>query len=259
LEALPDIKQLQHEQRKKAQAIDKKVSPPLQAPTSMKHSAVNGLPGGVTFYDETRQQSGIRPTYEVNLPLGELLTDIEDVQDRINRMFYSDLFLMLSHKGSKNMTAREVEERHEEKMLMLGPVLERLHNELLDPLIKRCFAVLKRLGVLPKPPIGYESIDIKVEYVSMMAQAQRSVDLVKIERLMDFMGRLQILAPQQNIGIDASAILYKAAKLIGVNSDLIISEQIQAQPPQEAGSFEALEDTLKELENLGRSIVPTTD
>lgn len=221
MEALPDIKQLQHEQKKKAQCIDKKVSPPLQAPTSMKNMAVNGLPGGVTFYDETRQQSGIRPTYEVNLPLNELLTDIEEVQKRIERIFYADLFLMISTKAAPNMTAREVEERHEEKMLMLGPVLERLHNELLDPLIKRSFAIMKRAGLLPMPPEGFKDIEIKVEYVSMMAQAQRSSDIIKLERLLEFAGKIKALSPEQQIDIDGNSILFKAAQLIGINTDFV--------------------------------------
>lgn len=224
MEALPDIKQLQHEQRKKAQAIDKKVSPPLQAPASMKNSAVNGLPGGVTFYDETRQQNGIRPTYEINLPLNELMQDIEEVQKRIERIFYADLFLMLSHNGHKTMTAREVEERHEEKMLMLGPVLERLHYELLDPLIKRCFAIMKRANILPLPPQGYENTDIKVEYVSMMAQAQRTLDLVKLDRLMEFVSKTQSISPDQNANINSSAIIRRAAQLIGLNADIYINE-----------------------------------
>lgn len=258
MEALPDIKQLQHEQRKKAQAIDKKVSPPLQAPTSMKHSAVNGLPGGVSFYDETRQQSGIRPTYEVNLPLSELQKDIEDVQKRIERIFYADLFMMLAHKGSKTMTAREVEERHEEKMLMLGPVLERLHNELLDPLIKRCFAIMKRGGILPPPPIGYEDVEIKVEYVSMMAQAQRSTDLIKIERLIEFIGKIQALAPSQAVGIEASAMLYRAAQLIGVNADLIKTEPQALFPQAENFNDVDWQNALAGLEALSASALPLT-
>jgi hypothetical protein len=249
MEALPDIKQLQHEQRKKAQAIDKKVSPPLQAPSSMKHSAVNGLPGGVTFYDETRQQSGIRPTYDVNLPLSELIADIDDVQKRIERIFYADLFLMLSGKHSKNMTAREVEERHEEKMLMLGPVLERLHNELLDPLIKRSFAIIKRAGFLPPPPEGHEGTEIKVEYVSMMAQAQRTLDLVKLERLMEFVAKAQAINPMQTINIDNAAMIYRAAQLIGLNAELYIDETSQLDVENIQNGLSSVADMLAPLNN----------
>ena len=217
IEALPDIKQLQHEQRKKGQAIDKKVSPPLQAPASMKQSAVNGLPGGVTFYDDTRQHNGIKPTYEVNLNLSELSADIQEVQRRIGRIFYEDLFLMIAQTQSKQMTAREIEERHEEKMLMLGPVLERLHNELLDPLIKRTFAIAKRAGLLPPPPQSFEDIEIKVEYVSVMAQTQRLVDTQKIEKFLDFVQRVQAIQPEIVAQVDLSNTVHDVAALMGVS------------------------------------------
>jgi DNA-binding IscR family transcriptional regulator len=45
--------------------------------------------------------------------------------------YYADLFLMLANDDRSNVTATEIAERHEEKLLMLGPVLERLHNEML--------------------------------------------------------------------------------------------------------------------------------
>ena len=137
MEALGDIKQLQHEQLRKGQAIDYQTKPPLQVPTSMKNRDVETLPGGVSFYDG--QTAGIKTAFEVNLDLNALLMDIQDVRERIRGSFYADLFLMLANATDTRMTATEVAERHEEKLLMLGPVLERLHNELLDPLIEITF------------------------------------------------------------------------------------------------------------------------
>jgi len=46
----------------------------------------------------------------------------------IRQAFYADLFLMMAESDRREITAREIDERHEEKMLMLGPVLERLHK-----------------------------------------------------------------------------------------------------------------------------------
>ena len=133
MEALGDIKQLQHEQLRKAQGIDYQTKQPLQVPAYMKNRDVDSLPGGVTFVDG--QQGKIETAFNVNLNLQHLLMDIQDVRGRINSSFYADLFLMLANATDTRMTATEVAERHEEKLLMLGPVLERLHNELLDPLI----------------------------------------------------------------------------------------------------------------------------
>jgi len=123
MEALGDVKQLQHEQLRKAQGIDYKTNPPLQVPTSLQNRGVDRLPGGVTYVDQAG--SGIRSAFEVNLDLNHLLMDIQDVRHRINSVFFADLFLMLAQAGAANtrMTATEVAERHEEKLLMLGPVM----------------------------------------------------------------------------------------------------------------------------------------
>lgn len=98
MEALGDIKQLQHEQLRKAQGIDYKTNPPLQVPTSLKYRDVDRLPGGIMYTDSAGSQAGIRPLYEVQLDLNHLLQDIQDVRGRIRSTFYADLFLMLSNQ-----------------------------------------------------------------------------------------------------------------------------------------------------------------
>jgi hypothetical protein len=137
MEALGDVKQLQHGQLRKAQAVDYMVKPPLQIPTAMKNMPLATLPGGAMYVDQNHPHGGIRSAFDVKLDVSHQLEDIRDVRERINQTFYVDLFLMLAQaeQGGQPITAREVAEKHEEKLLMLGPVLERLHNELLKPKI----------------------------------------------------------------------------------------------------------------------------
>ena len=106
MEALGDIKQLQHEQLRKAQGIDYKTNPPLQVPTSLKYRDVDRLPGGIVYNDTAGSQAGIRPLYEVQLDLNHLLQDIQDVRGRIRSTFYADLFLMLSNQQNRNRRPR---------------------------------------------------------------------------------------------------------------------------------------------------------
>ena len=143
--ALGDILQLQEDQLKKAKGIDYQADPPLQVPTALRGSE-DVLPGGISYYDPAAPSGGIRSAFEVPLNLQHLLEDIQDVRNRINSSFFTDLFQMIALSDRRQITAREIEERHEEKLLVLGPVLERNQNELLDPLIENSFAIGWRMG-----------------------------------------------------------------------------------------------------------------
>lgn len=190
MDALGDIRQLQHEQLRKAQGIDKMTNPPLQAPSSLKNHDTDTLPGGISYVDAASPQGGIRTLYEVNLNLQYLLEDIQDVRQRIKSAFYEDLFLMLANNTNPNMTATEVAELHEEKMLMLGPVIERLHDELLRPLIDATFDILVEANLLPPPPQELQGQQLQVEFVSILAQAQKQVGTNSIDKFTVALGSI---------------------------------------------------------------------
>jgi hypothetical protein len=223
MEALGDIKQLQHQQLRKAQAIDYQTKPPLQAPTSMKGNSVSSLPGGVTFVDSIGGQNGLRPSFEATLNLDHLLQDIQDVRQRIGGVFYADLFLMLANDQRSNITAREIAERHEEKLLMLGPVLERLHNELLKPLIDITFDRMMEAGIVPPAPMELHGQDLNVEFVSMLAQAQRAVGVNAVDRLLGTVQAVAAVKPEVIDKIDTDELVDSYADMLGVDPALIVA------------------------------------
>ncbi|AZR58579.1 portal protein [Eikenella corrodens] len=240
MEALGDIKQLQHEQLRKAQGIDYKTNPPLQVPTSLKYRDVDRLPGGIMYTDSAGSQAGIRPLYEVQLDLNHLLQDIQDVRGRIRSTFYADLFLMLSNQQNPNMTATEVAERHEEKLLMLGPVLERLQNELLDPLIETTFDFMQEAQMLPPPPEELEGVDIDIQLVSMLAQAQQAVATNSIDRFISTVGGVAQFKPEVLDKIDADRLTDVYASALGVDQSIMLpEEQVQAVREQRAQQAQA--------------------
>ena len=220
MEALGDIKQLQHEQLRKAQGIDYQTKPPLQVPSYMKNRDVDSLPGGVTFIDG--QQGKIETAFNVNLNLNHLLADIQDVRQRINSSFYADLFLMLANATDTRMTATEVAERHEEKLLMLGPVLERLHNELLDPLIDNTFNRMVEVGLVPPAPVEMQGMELNVEFVSMLAQAQRAIGTNSVDRYVNSMGMIAQMKPDVLDKFDSDAWADGYADMLGVDPKLIV-------------------------------------
>jgi hypothetical protein len=223
MEALGDIKQLQHEQLRKAQAIDYQTKPPLQVPASMKNRDVETLPGGVSYYDG--QSNGIKTAFEVNLNLQYLLNDIMDCRERVRGSFYADLFLMLANTPNTRMTATEVAERHEEKLLMLGPVLERLHNELLSPLVDITFNRMVASGAIPPAPQELQGMDLNVEFVSMLAQAQRAIGTNAVDRFVGNLGVIAQMKPDILDKFDQDQWADVYADMLGVDPSLIVADK----------------------------------
>jgi len=223
MEALGDIKQLQHEQLRKAQAIDFQTKPPLQVPVSMKNRDVETLPGGISFVDGAGM--GIKTAFEVNLNLQYLLNDIVDCRDRVRSAFYADMFLMLATQPNTRMTATEVAERHEEKLLMLGPVLERLHNELLDPLVDITFTRMIQAGIVPPAPEELQGMDLNVEFVSMLAQAQRAIGTNSVDRFVGNLGAIAQMKPDVLDKFDSDQWADIYADMLGVDPSLIIADK----------------------------------
>lgn len=220
--ALGDIKQLQHQQLRKGQAIDYQTKPPLQVPTSMKNMDVETLPGGISYVDTASPGGGIRTAFNVDLRLDYLLADMQDVRSRINGAFYADIFTMLSSQTDSRMTATEVAERHEEKMVLLGPVLERLQNELLDPLIDITFNAMLKAGLVPPPPPELADQELSVELISVLAQAQRAITTNGIDRFVGNLMNLASVRPDVLDKFDVDVWADDYADKMGVDPSMIL-------------------------------------
>lgn len=260
MEALGDIKQLQHEQLRKAQGIDYMTKPPLQVPTSMKNRDVETMPGGITFSDRTDATGGIKTMFDVNLNLQYLLGDIQDVRERIRGSFYADLFLMISDGQDRSKTATEVAELHEEKMLMLGPVLERLQDELLDPLIEITFEEMLEARIAPPPPKELQGQELSVELVSMLAQAQRAIATNGVDRFVSNLGAIAQFKPDILDKFDSDKWADQYSDMLGVSPDLIVPDdqvqkirQARAKAQAQQAQQEQLAQASQTAKNLGQT------
>ena len=229
MDALGDVQQLQAMQRRMIQSVDKMVNPPMTAPTSMQNKKASLLPGDITYVDTTQGGGGFQPAHEVRMPLQELSALINETANRVRRCFYEDLFLMLANSDRRQITAREVEERHEEKLLMLGPVLERQNEDLLDPLIDRTFAIMARKGLIPPPPAELQGMDLKIEYISIMAQAQKLVATAGLERFVGFVGNLAAAKPDIIDKIDLDQVVDEYGDMLGVPPKIVRPDNDVAQ------------------------------
>lgn len=256
-DALGDVKQLQQEQLRKSQAIDYQTKPPLQGPTALKNQHVDMLPGGFSYADVTSPGGGIRPLFEVRLDLSALREDIVDVRQRISRAFYEDLFRMISDMDKSGITARQIAEQHSEKLMMLGPVIERVGNEALATLIELTFDMMLDAGIVAEPPEELAGAPLTVEFTSILAQAQKQAGASAIDRLIGTVGAMAGMMPDAIDKLDPDQIVDEYAHVLGVNPKLLRAEeslqalrqgrqQMQAQQMQAAQQAQAA-STAKDL------------
>ncbi len=265
--ALGDIKALQVMHRRKAQAVDKALNPPLIAPAQLRTQKTSLLPGDVTYADVRDGMQGLRPIHEVRLEGVQYMgLDIAQTQGRVSRAFYEDLFLMLANsdrQGGQPVTAREVEERHEEKLLALGPVLERTNDELLDPLVDRVFAVMVAAGAIPEPPEELQGLELKVEYISIMAQAQKLIGVVGQDRFLQSTIGLAQTFPEARHKVNVFQVMDTYADMLGVDPRIVRTDdeaQASLDAEREAQAAAAQAEQMKTAGQAAQALAhaPTT-
>lgn len=193
MNALPATRQLQVQAKRLGQAIDKMVNPPMVASVSMKNEPASILPGSVNYVADI-STAGFKPAYQVDPRVQELGANIAETQQRVQSLFYADLFLMISQLDTVR-TATEIDARREEKLLQLGPVVTRLNNEVLDPILERVWAIMERRGLIPEPPQELAGMEVDIQYISMLAEAQKAAQTAAIERGVAFVGNLAAVNP----------------------------------------------------------------
>ncbi|MFQ6558181.1 portal protein [Pseudomonas sp. Lb2C1-1] len=237
-QCIGSTKALQLMERRKAEMMEKGVRPPMGAPASLKGQRASILPGGITYLNDMQIGAKFEPLYMVNPAwIGQLRGEIQAEEQIADTAFFVDLFLMISQMDSVR-TAYEIATRKEEKMLMLGPVLERQNDDLLDPCIDQVFHLMVEQSIprwmgllpgnplLPPPPKELGNLDLRIEYTSILAQAQRAVEGGSIERAIGFAGTVANIKqdPSALDLLDTDSALREYFKAVSVPPTLVRSD-----------------------------------
>lgn len=241
MDALPDILQLQVETQRKAEAIEKIVRPPLVADMSMKNQPSSSIPGSVTFVPKLGPETGMKPMYEVNPDISAISKDIEQIQQRIKVGFFNDLFMALSQNatdpGSTKITAYQSAAIVNERLQVIGPVIEGMLGDLKDDL-KRVYNIMQRKGMIDPPPDSLKGVPLSIEFVSLLALAAKAAATGGIERLFAFAGNLAEAFPETKYTLDADEGLRTMGDLLGVPKK-IVRGQKESQALQQQAAKQA--------------------
>ncbi len=268
-------KAIQLMERRKAELLEKGVRPPMGAPASLKNQRASILPGSITYLNDMQVGAKFAPLYEVQPAwLGQLRGEIAADSSIIDTAFFVDLFLMISQMDSVR-TAYEIATRKEEKLLMLGPVLERQTDDLLDPLVDMYFnqmleqsiprwqGMLPGAPLLPPPPKELANMDLRIEFTSILAQAQKAIGVSSIERAIGFAGTVatttQSLEPLDLL--DGDEAMRQYFELIGVPPTMVRADDMVSQIRQQRAQQQQAAQMQQELGTAiqGAQVLSQTD
>ena len=218
--ALPDVKQLMSMVIDEGKAVKKMISPTYKGPASLKNKKMIDAPAA--FIEEDENGRGLSPIYEVNPRVLEVDSIIEKLKQSIKEIFYNDLFAMILNTAERSRTATEVNELKEEKMVLLSPLLQQIHNGL-NHIIDWVFEECIRLDILPEPPEEIMGSNMDIEFVSTLAQAQKAVKISAMERFTTFTINLaQSLDPSLKNKLNANKIVDDYADFANISPEQIV-------------------------------------
>ena len=252
--ALGNCMQLQKLERNKLRSTDNDADPAMVFPASMKKA--DKQPGGQNYVPDNTQMTAYPLVPPGAKRYEGMMMLVNEKRQQISSSFYNDLLVMLATQTTPQMTAREVAERHEEKLLMLGPVLEQFHNEVLEPLSLRTFGICLRNGLFPPMPDEITEGELKVNFVSLLAQAQKMVEMPSIERVVGLVGNLAGLYQDVTDMINVDEVIRKSANINGTPEKIIRSEDEVEQIRQQRAEAQA---QAAQAEEMAAAAAPVKD
>lgn len=264
MDVLPDVIQLQVETMRKAEAIEKMVRPPLLADMQLKNQPSSSLPGAVTYVNGLSAGTGMRSIYEVNPDIAAMERDLAAIQARVKQGFFNDVILMLSSNPVTNRTAYETAQLMQERLQVLGPVIENIIGESLKPKLKRVFSIMTRKGMFPPMPDSMKAAGgITVDFVSMLALAQKASATGGLERLAAFVGNLVAVYPQAKDLLNIDNLIEEMSRLLDNPEDILHGAQelqqiraAQAKQAQQAQQAQMLQHSAQTA-NIGAQAAQT--
>lgn len=212
--ALPDIKMLNAMSKTTIVAAQKVADPPILTVDERGLRGARTTPGGFIYSGLDKLGNPRYRPLETNANIGLGLEMEQQRRATIKEAFYGSLLLMVAQP---NMTAAEWLGRQEEKLRLMGPHLGRIQSEFLDPLIDRVFGLMVRAGKFPAPPeILRRFPEIKVDYVSPLARAQKASEGAAIVRTFEALAPIGAANPEVYDNFDGDQVAQLLADAYGL-------------------------------------------
>jgi len=219
--ALPDIKMVNAMSQTIIRAAQKAVDPPLMVPDDGFFLPVKTAPASLNFYRAGTQDRIEALKFEGRVDIGN--DQLEQRRQAILRAFYLDQ--MKLQKEKVEMTRYEAETRNQENMRAMSPTIGRLESELLGPMIDRTFEYAQRQGLFTPPPERLAGQQLRVEYVSPIARAQKTGEASAFQSAMQMALEIGSVLPDALRVVNAEEAFRRMPDWFGLPQALLHSKE----------------------------------
>jgi hypothetical protein len=214
---------LQVFEKARTQALQLAVRPPMNAPSTLRdNGGTTILPGQTNYYDPSGPHAKIEPAIIVNERMFvEAREELHDIESQIENALMVDLFLLIANEERSGVTAEEIRGKKEERLLQVGPTIQRMEREKLKPYVDRQFGIMLRRGEIEPPPPELSGQNLGVEFIGPLSAAQRLVATDSIETTSRYVKEMAEVTPAILDGFDQDVALAEYGKARGVPPNLI--------------------------------------
>ena len=194
IEALPTVRQVNFIEKQMDALAELAAFPRILIPDGLEGD-VDLRSGGVTVFDPNNvnavpKEWATQGRYDIGLQR------VQAKQKQIEEAFHVTLFKMFAER-EKQMTAREVIERVQEKLVQFSPTFARMTTELLNPLLERVFGILFRANKFPEPPeevfvVTPEGVSLPLPQVAYTSKIALAIKALENQSFLQF---VEIVAP----------------------------------------------------------------
>ena len=163
---IADIVALNVMEKSKLKGIQLRNDPPVKATEGLE---LNIVPAGVTRIRGNQDFAFTPPAGNTQ----EVLEEIMRTEQNLKEAYYVDFFLMLQQTLENNKTATEATLLADEKSQIMSSFTSRLNNEFLEVILETLWDMEIKHGRFPEVPESLSGADIRIDYVSPLAIAQR--------------------------------------------------------------------------------------
>lgn len=192
-------------------------------------SEINLRPGAVLWQSQS-VTDGLKPLFQAQMDLGKAELLVSKVKQTLKSQFFVDVMATMLSDPKTNQTATEVAEKVQERLAIMGPVLERLVEECHKPLIELADAYNAEQGLYDDliPPESLQGEELKITFNSIFHEAQKASGTRSMDMLVGSFGQYAQIKPEILDLLDTDKLGRLVAEKLSLTEMMLDEDKVSA-------------------------------